>query len=688
MRILKFIIFLSSISVLSPLILAQELPKVKISIGNNGIVEQYGKTLITAELSAPSSKDVYIDFDIKGTATYNKDYLINFSTKNTVKIAAGGNGLGRNSNQTPSGGRIFVDEDKTIYISDTRNQRVQKWIYGATTGVTIAGGNVYGGTTLGSRPDQFSGIDGIYVDSEKNVFVCDRNNNRIQKWTPGATSGITVAGGNGNGFGANQIRPSDLKIDSDGNLIILDRILGNYNFRIQKWNKNANSATTLVDFTNNSKFYVTGFYLDDSGDIYLTGDLAPGINYAVIRCPKNNPQNWELVAGGNGFGNALNQLNMAVGVRLFQNNLFISDSRGHSILKWPLGAKSGEVVMGTRGVSGNTIGYLSLPNGIFIDRFGNLYVGDEGSNSIQIKQMQPQIMIPAGKTSASMELLSIDDTDIEGADEMIEFKVSSVLNCQVDNNINYQITLQENDFPDTDKDQISDHLDNCPLIYNPDQKDSDKDGIGDVCDDSDEDGITDDKDLCQGTEKGKSVDKNGCTDNQKDTDGDGITDDKDDCPFTRNPSIPLINKINDLELASSAGYSYQWYLDGKLISGANQAFFRINSTGSYSVQLKDEKGCISPMSASIIILITAINEENNKILIFPNPTEGIVNLRTTEKNNIIELIQLSDMRGTILKQIKETNSSQQLDLVNYPTGVYLLEVIINGNKSQFKIQKR
>lgn len=35
---------------------------------------------------------------------------------------------------------------------------------------------------------------------------------------------------------------------------------------------------------------------------------------------------------------------------------------------------------------------------------------------------------------------------------------------------------------DVDKDGIADELDNCPKSYNPDQVDSDKDGIGDVCD--------------------------------------------------------------------------------------------------------------------------------------------------------------------------------------------------------------
>ena len=45
------------------------------------------------------------------------------------------------------------------------------------------------------------------------------------------------------------------------------------------------------------------------------------------------------------------------------------------------------------------------------------------------------------------------------------------------------------DQKDADKDGVGDVCDNCPDLYNPDQKDSDNDGQGDSCDiDVDNDG--------------------------------------------------------------------------------------------------------------------------------------------------------------------------------------------------------
>jgi hypothetical protein len=75
---------------------------------------------------------------------------------------------------------------------------------------------------------------------------------------------------------------------------------------------------------------------------------------------------------------------------------------------------------------------------------------------------------------------------------------------------------------DTDGDDVPDYQDNCPTVYNPDQADIDLDGIGDVCDycqgngvyDTDNDGHCDLEDNCPTT----------CNPQQLDADGDGIGD--------------------------------------------------------------------------------------------------------------------------------------------------------------------
>lgn len=71
---------------------------------------------------------------------------------------------------------------------------------------------------------------------------------------------------------------------------------------------------------------------------------------------------------------------------------------------------------------------------------------------------------------------------------------------------------------DTDKDGVSDKVDNCPNLANPDQASTRGDGIGDVCDDFDYDGRINSLDICQLIPNPS----------QRDTDGDGIGDECDE----------------------------------------------------------------------------------------------------------------------------------------------------------------
>lgn len=57
-------------------------------------------------------------------------------------------------------------------------------------------------------------------------------------------------------------------------------------------------------------------------------------------------------------------------------------------------------------------------------------------------------------------------------------------------------SLVENPESDSDSDWILDKFDNCPIISNPNQQDSNSNGIWDLCADDDNDGIYGDKDNC------------------------------------------------------------------------------------------------------------------------------------------------------------------------------------------------
>ena len=81
--------------------------------------------------------------------------------------------------------------------------------------------------------------------------------------------------------------------------------------------------------------------------------------------------------------------------------------------------------------------------------------------------------------------------------------------------------------------------DNCRLLPNGDQRDTDRDGRGDVCDpDDDDDGRVDARDNCPlvANVLQRDTDLDGLGDDcDPDLDGDGIGNELDNCPFTANP---------------------------------------------------------------------------------------------------------------------------------------------------------
>ena len=108
---------------------------------------EHEKAVITATLNAKHSYDVDVTFTLSGTATYNKDYSIDFENKGNITTVAGGNGGGDALNQLSDGntagvnrgmGDVHVDDSGNVYIADSGNYRVMKWAPGASEGTVAA----------------------------------------------------------------------------------------------------------------------------------------------------------------------------------------------------------------------------------------------------------------------------------------------------------------------------------------------------------------------------------------------------------------------------------------------------------------------------------------------------------------------------------------------------------------------
>jgi sugar lactone lactonase YvrE len=122
-------------------------------------------------------------------------YMVVKWTPNATKgtLVAGQPGISGSTSTTLSYVRyIHLDEDRSaLYVSDTGNNRIQKFIIGGNgTGITVAGG-----AGAGANLNQLKSPAGIRVTSDGQTFyIADYGNNRIMKWVIGASQGVVVAG--------------------------------------------------------------------------------------------------------------------------------------------------------------------------------------------------------------------------------------------------------------------------------------------------------------------------------------------------------------------------------------------------------------------------------------------------------------------------------------------------------------
>ncbi|CAF3228579.1 unnamed protein product [Rotaria socialis] len=233
-------------------------------------------------------------------------------------------------------------------------------------GLTVAGGN-----GEGNGINQLSNPWGLYVDDDQTVYIADQSNHRIVEWKSGATSDQVVAGGNGQGSGAHQLsNPYDVIVDKERDSLIISDYS---NRRVVLWpRRNGTSGETIISDIN-----CVGLTMDDNGSLYVVDYR----NNEVRRYRRGESQG-TVVVGGNGDGNRIDQLNSPHYVFVDRDHsVYISESWNNRVTKWMEGAEEGIVVAGGEGkVNGLT--QLSHPRGVVVDQLGTVYVADCGDARI------------------------------------------------------------------------------------------------------------------------------------------------------------------------------------------------------------------------------------------------------------------------------------------------------------------
>ncbi len=120
---------------------------------------------------------------------------------------------------------VAVDEEGNVYVADTNNHRIRK-ITSAGETTTLAGGTQ--GDANGTGGDaQFNYPYGVTVGADGNIYVADTHNHQVRKITPQGVV-TTFAGSTGGyndatGTDAQFYYPTGITGDKNGNLYVADK---------------------------------------------------------------------------------------------------------------------------------------------------------------------------------------------------------------------------------------------------------------------------------------------------------------------------------------------------------------------------------------------------------------------------------------------------------------------------------
>ena len=259
---------------------------------------------------------------------------------------------------------LFIETQSLLLIVGNFNIPPNaRW---SQNGVTVAGGN--GGASGANRIYHPSGLH--IDDDNQSIVIADTYNPRIVEWKMGASNGKVITGGQGNRRDQFQF-PIDVLIEKEtNNLFICDR----HNRRVLRWSRLAGTTQGEVIVHN---ITCIGLAIDHQRFLYVSDTERDEVRRYTIE-----GNDGTVVAGGNGEGNQLNQLSVPAYLFVDQAQaVYVSDWNNHRVIKWSRRTNQGIVVAGGQG-QGVALNQLSSAAGLFVDTFGTIYVVDAQNDRV------------------------------------------------------------------------------------------------------------------------------------------------------------------------------------------------------------------------------------------------------------------------------------------------------------------
>ena len=158
-------------------------------------------------------------------------------------------------------------------------------------------------------------------------------------------------------------------------------------------------------------------------------------------------------------------------------------------------------------------------------------------------------------------------------------------------------------------------------------------------------------------------------------------------------NLPVINGPTvNLSLNTMPDNADGWYWsfgDGDTLSGNTTPSHSYGVTGTYEACLIAYNECETDSQCwTVQIMVeTSVNSlgENEYISIYPNPTTGILYLELHNPSKAEIGIQLMNTLGKKLEEFTSYGEKVELDLMNYPKGIYFIKINRKNSATSYKV---
>lgn len=318
----------------------------------------------------------------------------------------GFNGDGKSALSTAFSGPwgIATDRSGDLIVADSGNNRVRRISRSSHVVTTIGGGYIGEGVraTEASLNDDLGSASHIAFDPPGNLYIADIANHRVRKVSPAGMittiAGTGIGGYSGDGGPATAATlnfPAAVAVDGNGNIFIADS--GNAVIR------KVDNSGTITTFSDVALYGAPALAVDVAGDIYAADGL-----WAVWKITPDGSSS--IVAGivgdigynGDGIPATQAWLSEPNGVAVDrEGNLYISDCFNSRVRKVDArGFISTIAGNGTAGFAGDggpaDAAMVYFTEDVALDTRGNLYIADTFNSRIRMVNSTDIIQTMAG----------------------------------------------------------------------------------------------------------------------------------------------------------------------------------------------------------------------------------------------------------------------------------------------------